>query len=494
MVLRIEASIFREWLSVFGLQRSASTTSYARNSPLKHLAFSFAFAFAGLAAGCFTTPTPAGGTAGASGGASGSGTAGAAGTVPGAGPQGCTLPAGTTPKMVPNGYYVVGATVCTADGTPHLFHGVDRPSLEFSPQGDHISQADFQVMASWNANVVRIALNQDYWLPNVPALYNEYYKETVQGAVEEAENAGLDVILDLHWSDRGDSDAGVAGGMTKQDTSGGSNQQQMADTNSLAFWTDVAGTFKDDPHVLFELYNEPNGIPWPIWLNGGMSTGFQVVGMQQLHDAIRAAGAENVVIAGGLDWAYDLSQVTSYLISGYNIMYATHPYDKPDDAMDGWDSHFGYLADNNIAPVIATEFGDASMNCTGVWDTSLIAYADTHKISWTAWGWYPGGCSFPSLISDWGWTPTVQGMVVQNALLSYPPPAPPPTPDAGTHTITVPIPVIDAGANEAGTGDATTDANDAGTLATPDAESIDATLGTDDGSSADAGDALADGA
>ncbi len=393
--------------------------------------------------------------------------------------------------MVPNGYYVVGSTVCTAAGTPHLFHGVDRPSLEFSSSGDHISDADFQVMASWNANVVRIALNQDYWLPNVPNLYDPNYQATVKGTVESAEKAGLDVILDLHWSDRGDSDASVAGGSSKQDTTGGSNQQQMADTNSLLFWSDVASMFKNDPRVLFELYNEPNGIPWNVWLNGGMSAGFQVVGMQQLHDAVRAAGADNVVIAGGLDWAYDLSQAQNNLISGYNIMYATHPYNKTDDAMGGWGSHFGYLVDNNIAPVIATEFGDGTTNCTGAWDTALIAFADAHKVSWTAWGWYPGGCSFPSLISSWDWTPTVQGLVVQNALLAYPPPA---VPDAGT-TMTPPASGADAGAKDAGSSDATTassaDASDGATSAVSDASSsdaADATLGTDDGSAA-AGDA-----
>lgn len=388
--------------------------------------------------------------------------------------------------MVPNGYYVVGSTVCTAAGTPHLFHGVDRPSLEFSPDGDRISDADFQVMASWNANVVRIALNQDYWLPNA-ALYSATYKTTVKDAVQSAENAGLDVILDLHWSDRGDLDASAAGQGTKQDTTGGSNQQQMADINSITFWTDVAGTFKNDPRVLFELYNEPNGVPWSVWLNGGMAAGFQVVGMQQLHDTIRAAGAENLVIAGGLDWAYDLSQASNNLIQGYNVMYATHPYNKSDDAMSGWGSHFGYLVDNDIAPVIATEFGDGTTNCTGAWDTNLIAFCDAHHISWTAWGWYPGGCSFPSLISDWNWTPTVQGLVVKNALLSYPPPA---IPDAGTKP-----PSTEAGASDAGHMDAmaasNADASDGASTAldagSDDAATLDATLGTDDASSADAG-------
>ena len=51
--------------------------------------------------------------------------------------------------------------------------------------------------------------------------------------------------------------------------------------------------------------------------------------MQELYDVVRTrdgAGADNVVIAGGIGWAFDLSGVASHRIQGYNIMYATHPY------------------------------------------------------------------------------------------------------------------------------------------------------------------------
>src|SRR5206468_855850 len=62
--------------------------------------------------------------------------------------------AGAVPPMVPGGYYVNGNTICTADGRPHLFHGLDRPSLEWTANGEKFSAADFALMASWKANVV----------------------------------------------------------------------------------------------------------------------------------------------------------------------------------------------------------------------------------------------------------------------------------------------------------------------------------------------------
>ncbi len=41
---------------------------------------------------------------------------------------------------------------------------------------------------------------------------------------------------------------------------------------------------------------------------------------------MRATGANNTVIVGGLNYAYDLSGVASYAITGFNIVYNTHPY------------------------------------------------------------------------------------------------------------------------------------------------------------------------
>src|SRR3954466_15727300 len=224
--------------------------------------------------------------------------------------KGCAVDASVSSKIAPSGYYTNGATVCTANGSPHLFHGVDRPSLEWDSAGEWnnasgIPRADFDAMASWHANVVRIALNQDYWLSGAK-LYDPNYQATVDRAVKDAEGAGLDVILDLHWSDRGDWSAPLAGG--GQGKVGDSDQQQMADSNSLKFWQEVASKYKGDGHVLFELYNEPHDINWATWLHGGMVAEYRAVGMQDLYNTVRAAGADNLVIAGGTGWAFDLSR------------------------------------------------------------------------------------------------------------------------------------------------------------------------------------------
>jgi len=340
---------------------------------------------------------------------------------------GCTPAGGAAlPPTAPDGYYVNGNTVCTSAGKPHLLHGVDRPSLEWSSTGANLSAADFAAMAGWHANVVRVALSQDFWLAESPT-YAPGYAALVDQVVQWAHAAGMDVILDLHWSDRGDYGTAAA-------------QQPMADVHSIEFWKEVATRYKGDGRVFFELYNEPHDVPADLWLSGGMneSPAYQVAGMQQLHDAVRGVGAENLVIIGGLDYAFDLSIVASYPVQGHNIVYATHPYNNAPDRQPGdWNSGWGYLT--ATAPVVVTEFGDGTGTCSPVWDQTLIPYADSHNAGWTSWAWFVGGstptdlCKFPSLISDWSYDTTNEGAVVKAALLGYDDPAAPrPVSDAGS--------------------------------------------------------------
>jgi len=367
----------------------------ARRSPAPFFVLSlFAWALS-VAAGCAAAPADPDAIPG--------------GGAPGPYPRsGCA--ATPTAPTAPGGYYVNGNTLCTADGRPHLLHGVDRPSLEWSPAGENLSQADFALMATWKANVVRIALNQDFWLSDSP-LFDPGYQALVDASVGWAEAAGLDVILDLHWSD-----AGILGSCSPSGSAG--CQKKMADLNSLAFWSDVATRYQGDGHVMFELYNEPHDIPWSVWRDGGTVDGFQAAGMQQLYDAVRATGAQNLVLIGGVGWAYDLSGVALHRVVGYNIAYATHPYDTAGRTPDTWDRFWGYLTKTD--PVVVTEFGSLNDGtCATAYSSELIQYADSYGASWTAWAWFPGGCKFPAIIDDWNGTPSPSGTVVQTALLGY---------------------------------------------------------------------------
>jgi aryl-phospho-beta-D-glucosidase BglC (GH1 family) len=286
----------------------------------------------------------------------------------------------------------------------------------------------------WNANIVRVPLNQDCWLsdPSNPS-YDPTYATTVDEQVQWAEQYGMDIILDLHWSDKGTYSVGQAC-LAAAQTATGDCQQAMADAHSLTFWTQVATKYKSDQHVLFELYNEPfvgrgpnpPSTSWDTWLNGGAdsSDGFTVVGMQQLYNAVRTAGANNLVIIGGLYWANDLSGIATHAVQGTNILYAAHVYETGTGALPT----ISTVA--QTYPVILTEFGDRSGSCATATDTTVTQYANKQgsnappvELSWTAWAFYAAAnlCTFPSLISDEvSYTPTAEGKIVQAALIAGP--------------------------------------------------------------------------
>jgi hypothetical protein len=88
----------------------------------------------------------------------------------------------------------------------------------------------------------------------------------------------------------------------------------MPDANAVTFWTDVATRYANHPAVLFNIFNEPYGVTWTVWRDGGDSnSGYQTPGMQALLNTVRATGAHNIVVCGGLDWAYDLSGVPTII-------------------------------------------------------------------------------------------------------------------------------------------------------------------------------------
>ncbi len=84
---------------------------------------------------------------------------------------------------------------------------------------------------------------------------------------------GFAVILDLHWSAPGSSQA--------------SGQQPMPDMDhSVDFWKSVSQSFNSNDKVIYELYNEPypdnnnwnSEAAWKCWRDGGSCHGinFQV--------------------------------------------------------------------------------------------------------------------------------------------------------------------------------------------------------------------------
>lgn len=100
---------------------------------------------------------------------------------------------------------------------------------------------------SWNANAVRVPLNEDCWL-GINGIKPEYsgtnYQNVIAEYVKMFTGAGLVVILDLHWTAPGSEKA--------------NSQKPMPDMDhSVDFWRSVASKFGQEDKIILELFNEP---------------------------------------------------------------------------------------------------------------------------------------------------------------------------------------------------------------------------------------------
>ncbi|HTW20153.1 MAG TPA: cellulase family glycosylhydrolase [Mycobacteriales bacterium] len=290
-------------------------------------------------------------------------------------------------------------------------------------------------IASWGANAVRVPLNEDCWLGinRAPDDYTAaYYRASVKRWVHNLNAAGLLAILDLHWSAPGRFRA--------------TQQWPMPDFgHSIRFWTSVATMFASTPGVLFDLFNEPyvgksrpTTRDWQCWRDGctkrfdvctttpGIpkcrAVRYRAAGMQQLLLAVRAVGARQPVLVGGLNWAQDPCGIKDNDGNGGRCMWLRYAPTDPLSQLAvslhtyNWGActtpscwRASVLPAARRVPVVTSEFGER--NCGSTFDAKFMTWADAHEISYLAWSWQPlsrsARCSDNNLalLSNWDGSP-----------------------------------------------------------------------------------------
>jgi hypothetical protein len=309
---------------------------------------------------------------------------------------------------------VAGNHLINGAGQPVRLLGVNRsdtvyPCIQgwglFDGPSDAASAA---AIASWNTNAVRLQLNEDCWL-NVNMGTSPYggavYQNAIVNYVSLLHQYGLYVILSLAWNAPGTNPA--------------FGQQVMADADHApAFWTSVAGTFRSDPAVLFDLYNEPHDVSWACWRDGtGCPVSWPVAGMQTLVSAVRTAGAPQPILLAGAAWATDLTQWLQYQptdptnalvasVHAYNITWCV--------TIACWNSYL--LPVVQQVPVVSGELGEN--DCAHGFIDLFMGWADANGVSYLGFDWRTsGGCGTgPLLIAAFDGTPTNFGTGLRDHL------------------------------------------------------------------------------
>lgn len=370
-------------------------------------------------------------------------------------------------SLMVQGNQVVNSLGCTV----HL-NGVDVDGLEFvssSTSGSWpgtLQGVAQMAVTGWHSTIIRLPLSQDFWFGCGGSNENTY-QGIVQSIVNYCSGQGVYVLLDLHWS--GESSTATAPCGTGWGSDHTTAQQPMADANAVTFWASVATAYANNPAVLFDLYNEPydlgndnpGGIDtsgYAVWLKGGTlgNATFTTPGMQVLLNAVRATGANNICLMGGLHWCANLNGLPASSITnfGNGVMFAAHIYGANDGFDSGsWDGEVPNSILSNY-PVFVGEYGpDGSSNeQTQSADASSF---DKPFFTWltstsgilgsTAWSFTIN--SWPNLYTDSpaNFSPTtVWGVDVKNFLGTPEPSYCPPTPtfsptactDGAGHTCT----------------------------------------------------------
>ncbi len=320
----------------------------------------------------------------------------------------------------PQELHVAGNQVLRADGKPFWLQGVNVVSLEWSVAGEQVMKATKVAIEEWKANIIRLPVKEEYWNGGGAKDGGAGYRKLVDDVVTIAANRGAYLLLDLH--------------------------RFKAPTQAHAdFWKDAAEHFKNHPAVLFDLFNEPHGTTWDVWRDGGFvgekakpgdeanfttaeekakaKHGFQSVGMQALLDAVRGTGAKNVVLVGGLDYAYDLSGIANgYVLNdrgGNGIILSTHiyPWKK------GWQEKVLVVADKY--PILVGEVGAGAQKMTwlpaevqedaATWVPEMLGFIQKYHLHWTAFAFHPK--AGPAMLEDWSYKPNAAwGVFAKRAL------------------------------------------------------------------------------
>jgi len=278
--------------------------------------------------------------------------------------------------------------------------GVNVPSLEWGA-GESVGWSTYEVFANWNANIVRLCVDPDGWLGLNTSKHGSQanYRATVDRIVALANSFGKYIILDNH--------------------------EYVAPTQkTLNFWLSAAEHYKNNPAVLFGLLNEPHSVNWDLWQNGGVRNSVTHIGHQRLVNEIRDLGANNIIVAGGLDWGYDLSGIAQNSFArllidkpgGRGIVYDSHAYPWKDTNQNFTGHATRVLVMANRAPILIGEFGieeegvdvippngiNRTVGQMPWYMDKILNWMEEHSFHFTAWNFHPS--SSPRMVLNAGWS------------------------------------------------------------------------------------------
>lgn len=244
--------------------------------------------------------------------------------------------------------HVDGTQLMNEKNKPIILHGMSSHGLQW--YGNFASEGAIRATADYGANLFRCAM----YTEEGGYISNAALKNTLETAADNAIKEDMYVIIDWHILSDGDPMRNV--------------------DKSAEFFRDLSAKYKDNPAVIYEICNEPNGnITW---------SGNVKPYAERIIPIIRA-NTDAVILVGSPTWSQDLHEIAKNPLNEKNIMYTCHFYAG---------THTDWLRQRIMEcglPIFVSEWGtSAADGNSGVYLSEAqkwIDFMNEHKISWANW-------------------------------------------------------------------------------------------------------------
>jgi aryl-phospho-beta-D-glucosidase BglC (GH1 family) len=367
----------------------------------------------------------------------------------------------TAPQGMVGALHTDGNQIVDATGKPVRIAGVNWFGMEtptYAPDGlwarnykDMMNQ-----MVQLGFNTIRLPFSDQLFdSGSVPSGINDNLNPDLKGLnglqimdkiVAYAGQIGLRIILDHHRSEAGAS----------AEASGLWYTSQYPESRWISDWVMLAKRYANNPTVIgADLANEPHGPA--TWGSGDPATDWRMAA-ESAGNAIMAVNPGWLIFVEGIEngpkgstwWGGNLSQAGQYpvvLNVSNRVVYSPHDYpasvypqtwfsapNYPNNLPSVWTQNWGYLFQQNIAPVYLGEFGSTLKTTSDQqWLSTMVQYLNgdyslngksqlgsgQQGMSWTWWSWNPNSGDTGGILND-DWTTVNQQKVNDLVPLEYP--------------------------------------------------------------------------
>ena len=244
---------------------------------------------------------------------------------------------------------VKGTSLVDAKGNEVALHGMSFGWHNWWPRF-YNADAVHELATKWNCTVIRAAMGIE---PDSGYLKNPKRSlQLITNVIDACIKENVYVIIDWH-------------------------DHNIHQEEAVEFFSMMSKQYGNNPHVIYEIYNEPDRETWP-----------EVKAYSEaVIKAIRANDPDNIILVGSPHWSQDVHLAVADPIKGYdNLMYTMHFYagthkkwfrDRTDEAI------------KNGLPVFISECagmeasGDGPLN-NDEWK-AFVEWMDDKKLSWIGW-------------------------------------------------------------------------------------------------------------